>query len=57
MKSAVLLLKCKNEPRVTQLTNTEVSRVMTQVSAFYCSNRGNGRVALMCSTGRAVSYQ
>jgi len=40
MKSAVLLLTCKNAPRVTQLTDTQVSRVMSQVSAFYLQQSG-----------------
>jgi hypothetical protein len=45
MKSAVLLLQCKNAPRVTTLTAAEVSNVMAQLAAYY-SQQSGGRERL-----------
>ena len=40
MKSAALLLKCKNAPRVTTLTAGDVSKVMARLAAYYLAQSG-----------------
>ena len=43
MKSAALLLKCKNAPRVTTLTAGDVSKVMARLAAYYLAQSGGRR--------------